>query len=256
LKLKDKITIITGATSGIGNAASKLFSEEGATVIAVGRNADRGKELVNAIKAKGGNANFMRADVSKSEEVQGLVKNVIHDFGRIDILYNNAGVDVVGTVQETTEEQWDLVIDTNLKSVFLTCKYVIPQMAQQGGGVIVNTASELGVVGAREMAAYCASKGGVINLTKAMAIDCAPLRIRVNCVCPGPVETPMLQRIFDAASDSTGLREAQVKGVILRRVGKPEEIARAALFLASDDSSFNTGNILLVDGGATSWYGI
>ena len=250
------MTIITGSTSGIGTAAAKLFAEEGATVIAVGRNVDKGKSLVEQIKARNGRAVFMRADVSRSKEVQELVEETVKEFQRIDVLYNNAGVDVVGTVVDTTEQQWDLVINTNLKSVFLTCKAVIPHMAKQGGGVIVNTASELGTVGAREMAAYCASKGGIINLTKAMAVDCAPLNIRVNCLCPGPIETPMLERIFNAASDPARLREAQVKGVILQRIGKPEEIAKAALYLASDDSSYNTGNVLLVDGGATSWYGI
>ncbi|MGA2973022.1 MAG: SDR family oxidoreductase [Candidatus Bathyarchaeia archaeon] len=256
MKLKGKVTIITGATSGIGTASAKLFAEEGATVIAVGRNQEKGKSLIEEVKAGNGKAVFIRADVSKSKDVQELVKTTVQQFGRIDVLYNNAGIDLVGTVPDTTEEQWDLVINTNLKGVFLTCKYVIPQMAKQGGGVIVNTASELGTVGAREMAAYCASKGGIINLTKAMAIDCAPLNIRVNCLCPGPVETPMLERIFNAASNPAQLREAQVKGVILQRIGKPEEIARAALYLASEDSSYNTGNILIVDGGATSWYGI
>ncbi|HUK50473.1 MAG TPA: glucose 1-dehydrogenase [Terriglobales bacterium] len=256
MKLAGKIAIITGATAGIGTAGAKLFASEGATVIAVGRNVERGNALVDDIKSNKGKAIFIRADVSKSEDVRNVVQKTVQEFGRIDILYNNAGIDVVGTVPNTTEEQWELVINTNLKSVFLMCKYTIPQMEKQGGGVIVNTASELGTVGAREMAAYCASKGGIINLTKAMAVDCAPLRIRVNCLCPGPVETPMLERIFDAASDPAQLRQAQVKGVILQRVGKPDEIAKAALFLASDDSSFNSGNILLVDGGATSWYGI
>ena len=256
LKLEGKVAIITGATSGIGTAGAKLFASEGAIVVAVGRNSDKGTALVNEIKSKKGIAILIRGDVSKSEDVRNIVQRTVQEFGRIDILYNNAGIDVVGTVPNTTEEKWDLVINTNLKSVFLTCKYVIPQMVKQGGGVIVNTASELGTVGAREMAAYCASKGGVINLTKAMAVDCAPFNIRVNCLCPGPVETPMLERIFNAATDPAQLREAQVKGVILQRVGKPEEIAKAALYLASDDSSFNSGNILLVDGGATSWYGI
>ena len=256
MKLDAKIAIITGATSGIGTAGAKLFASEGAIVVAVGRNSEKGNALVDEIKSNKGKAIFVRADVSKSDDVRNIVQKTVQEFRRIDILYNNAGIDVVGTVPNTTEEQWDLVINTNLKSVFLTCKYTIPQMAKQGGGVIVNTASELGTVGAREMAAYCASKGGIINLTKAMAIDCAPLNIRVNCLCPGPVETPMLERIFNAATDPAQLREAQVKGTILQRVGKPEEIAKAALFLASDDSSFNSGNVLLVDGGATSWYGI
>jgi len=256
MKLKEKVTIITGATSGIGTAAAKLFAEEGATVVAVGRKLEKGNSLAEEIKSKGAKAIFIRADVTKSKDVQELVQKTVQEFGRIDVLYNNAGIDLMGTVLDTTEEQWDRVINTNLKSVFLTCKYVIPHMAKQGGGVIVNTASELGTVGAREMAAYCASKGGTINLTKALAIDCAPLNIRVNCLCPGPVDTPMLERIFNCASDPARLREAQIKGVILQRIAMPEEIARAALYLASSDSSYNTGNILLVDGGATSWYGI
>lgn len=256
LRLKNKVTIITGATSGIGTAAAKLFAEEGAAVVAVGRNLDKGSSLVQEITSRGGKATFIGTDVSKSKDVQDMVQKATEAYGRIDVLYNNASIDFMGTVLDTTEEQWDLVINTNLKGVFLTCKYVIPQMAKQGGGVIVNTASELGTVGAREMAAYCASKGGIINLTKAMAIDCAPLNIRVNCLCPGPVETPMLERIFNGASDPARLREAQIKGVLLQRIAKPEEIARAALYLASEDSSYNTGNILIVDGGATSWYGI
>jgi NAD(P)-dependent dehydrogenase (short-subunit alcohol dehydrogenase family) len=194
--------------------------------------------------------------VSKPDDAKGLVERTISDLGRVDVLYNNAGVCVPGTIVETTEEQWDLVIDTNLKSLFLMCKYVIPEMAKKGGGVIVNTSSELGLVGARGLAAYCASKGAVINLTRAMALDCAPLNIRVNCLCPGPVDTPMLEQAFSSADDPARMRQAQVNAVPLRRVARPEEIARAALFLASDESSYNTGNVLVVDGGATAWYGL
>jgi len=188
------------------------------------------------------------------------VRELVHEaraaFGRLDVLYGNAGLLETGTAPATSEATWRRVLDTNLAGQFHLAKHGIPLLAQDGGGSIVLTASELGLVGASECVAYCAAKGGLINMTRALAIDCAPLGIRVNCVAPGPVRTGLLEGFFASSPDPAATEARQVEPVLLRRIAEPEEIARAALHLACEESSYTTGSVMVVDGGATAWYGL
>jgi NAD(P)-dependent dehydrogenase (short-subunit alcohol dehydrogenase family) len=249
MKLQNKIALITGGTSGIGEATAVLFSKEGAKVVITGRTAERGNKIVEKIKRDRGEAIFVKTDVSVAQECRNAVDKTVADFGRLDILFNNAGVFYAHDVVECTEEEWDLQLDVNLKGTFLMSKFALPGMIARGSGVIVNNSSGWGLVGGDKAVAYCASKGGVVLLTKAMAIDHGPQGIRVNCVCPGDVDTPMLPE--DAKF--RGLKwDEYIAGAAsrpMRRIGTPEEIAKAVLFLASDDSSFMTGAALVVDGG-------
>ncbi|HTS35021.1 MAG TPA: glucose 1-dehydrogenase [Candidatus Solibacter sp.] len=252
MRLKDKVAIITGGTSGIGEATALLFAREGARVTITGRNTGRGSDVVARLKEPGAAAIFLRADVSLSTDCQRAVDETLKAFGRIDILFNNAGVFYPQTALECSEREWDEQIDVNLKGAFLMSKYALPPMIAQKSGVIVNNASGWGIVGGDHAVAYCASKGGVVLMTKAMAIDHGPQGIRVNCICPGDVETPMLP----ADAKMRGLKwEDYIAGCATRplgRVGTVEEIAKAVLFLASGDSSFMTGAALVVDGGGTA----
>ncbi len=252
MRLSNKIAMITGGTSGIGRATALLFAREGAKVSITGRNEARGKQVVEEIEKEGGDAIFIRADVRFSTECRRAVELTLQAFGRLDILFNNAGVFYPSTVTDCTEEEWDLTIDINLKGTYLMSKFAIPVMTGQGSGVIINNGSGWGIVGGNEAAAYCAAKGGVVLLTKAMAIDHSSQGIRVNCVCPGDVDTPML--VEDARQRGMRWKDYLVNASDrpLGRIGKPEEIAKAVLFLASDDSSFMTGSTLVVDGGGTA----
>lgn len=252
MKLNGKVVLITGAASGIGKASALLFAREGAKVVVADIDCTQAERTANEIIGSGGEAIFAGADVSKSKDVERMVGRAVQGFGKLDILFNNAGIGMYKPFSETSEEDWDRVIDVNLKGVFLGCKHAVPQMLKQGGGVIVNTASEIGLVGARNYAAYCASKGGVIQLTRALAMELSDEKIRVNCLCPGVTSTPLLERGIRSSPDPEARRASLIDGVPLRRIAKPEEIARGALFLASDDSSFMTGSVLVMDGGATA----
>jgi NAD(P)-dependent dehydrogenase (short-subunit alcohol dehydrogenase family) len=252
VRLENKVALITGATSGIGEATALLFAREGARVASTGRNEKRGHKVTGQILESGGKAIFIRTDVRKIDECRRAVDETLRAFGRLDILFNNAGVFCPHTTLDCSEEEWDFQLDINLKGTFLMSKSALPGMIQQGSGVIINNSSGWGLVGGDAAVAYCASKGGVVLLTKAMAIDHGRQGIRVNCICPGDVHTPMLPE--DARM--RGLRwEDYLAGCANRplgRIGTAEEIAKAALFLASDDSSFMTGAALVVDGGGTA----
>jgi NAD(P)-dependent dehydrogenase (short-subunit alcohol dehydrogenase family) len=252
MRLVDKVALITGGTSGIGRATALLFSQEGAKLSITGRNKTKGQEVIREIKEAGGEAIFIRADVRFSKECRMSVERTLQSFGRLDILFNNAGIYFPNTVVDCTEEEWNLTLDINLKGTYLMSKFALPAMIAQRSGVIINNSSGWGLVGGNEGAAYCAAKGGVVLLTKAMAIDHGPQGIRINCICPGDVDTPML--IEDARQRGMVWKEylANASNRPLGRIGKPEEIAKAALFLASEDSSFVTGSILAVDGGGTA----
>lgn len=221
------------------------------------RNEAAGEEIVQAVEADGrGRALFIKTDVSEPSQVESLVNRTAEEFGQVNVLYGNAGVLMPGTAPDTTLDTWRRVIDVNLAGNFYLAKYGIPALVEAGGGVIIFTASELGTVGARETVAYCAAKGGLINMSRAVALDCAPLGIRVNCLAPGPIETPMLEDWFEAADDPETLIARQREPVPMKRFGEPEEIARVALFLASEGSSYMTGSLVVADGGATAWYGL
>ena len=249
MRLEGKVALITGGTSGIGSATAERFAREGAAVAITGRNSERGEQVVQTIVASGGDALFIRSDVRLAEDCRQAVDKTLEHFGKIDVLFNNAGVLHPRTIPECTEEEWDETIDSSLKGAFLMSKYVIPSMIQNGGGSIIHTSSGWGILGGDRAAAYCAAKGGLIVMAKAMAIDHGPDGIRVNCVCPGDVMTPMLP-------DEAGKRgiswDDYIAGAAdrpLGRVGTTEDIANAVLFLASDESSFVTGDALVVDGG-------
>lgn len=252
MKLDGRIALITGGTSGIGRATAVLFAREGAAVVLTGRSQERGEAVAGAIQDEGGEALFIRSDVRRADDCRQAVERTLERFGRIDVLFNNAGVYHPKTVPETTEEEWDETIDSSLKGAFLMSKYAIPSMIEQGRGSIINNSSGWGILGGDRAAAYCAAKGGLVIMTKAMAIDHGPQGIRVNCVCPGDVETPMLPD--DAKKRGMAWQDylAGASDRPLGRIGTADEIARAVLFLASDDASFITGEALVVDGGGVA----
>jgi NAD(P)-dependent dehydrogenase (short-subunit alcohol dehydrogenase family) len=252
MRFENKVALITGGTSGIGEAAAKLFAREGAKVAITGRNESRGHSVTARILESGGNAIFLRTDVRKAAECQRAVDETLRSFERLDILFNNAGVFFPQTALECSEEEWDLQIDINLKGTFLMSKSALGPMIAQGGGVIVNNSSGWGIVGGDKAVAYCASKGGVVLLTKAMAIDHGRQGVRVNCICPGDVDTPMLPEDARLRGLDWKAYLAGCENRPLGRIGTVDEIAKAVLFLASDDSSFMTGAALVVDGGGTA----
>jgi NAD(P)-dependent dehydrogenase (short-subunit alcohol dehydrogenase family) len=244
--LRGQVAVVTGAASGIGWAAAHRLREEGTRVMLA--DVTEPKRLDNA----DGQVSFLQTDVTCQDGVSALFRHTLEHHGRIDILINNAGIPLASNILNTTEEQWGRVMDVNVKGVYLCAKAAIPHMQRQGAGIIVNVASELGIVGARECAAYCASKGAVIQLTRAMAIDHAEDGIRVNCVCPGPIETPLLDAFLEATGDRGLAANLTARDTLLRRLGKPEEIAAVIAFLASADSSYMTGATILADGGVTA----
>jgi NAD(P)-dependent dehydrogenase (short-subunit alcohol dehydrogenase family) len=255
-RLAGKVAVVTGGTSGLGRAGAIRFAHEGASVVVASRREEEGRRVVDEISSGGGESIFVRTDIRVSHEVEALVARAEDRFGRIDVLYASAGVMLTGTAPATSDDVYEHVMDVNIGGTFRLAKYGIPALERAGGGSIVLTASELGLVGASEAVAYCASKGAVVNMTRALAIDCAPLAIRVNCLCPGPIDTPMLREWFESGDDPAALEQRQTEPVLLKRIGRPGEIAEAAVFLASDMSSYMTGAIVVADGGATAWYGL
>jgi NAD(P)-dependent dehydrogenase (short-subunit alcohol dehydrogenase family) len=251
MKLADKVAIITGGNSGIGKATTELFSREGARVCITGRNEDeeRCRDVVEKIRNAGGEAIYFIADVRFPDECRKTVEATIEAFGRVDILLNNAGVYFAENTVECSEEHWDLTVDVSLKGAFLMSKHALPSMIERGSGVIINIGSGWGVQGGEKAVAYCAAKGGVVVMTKAMAIDHGHQGIRVNCLSPGDVKTPMLDADAKAQGMTVAKYEAMAAQRPMGRIGTPEELAKAALFLASDDSTYMTGANLVVDGG-------
>jgi len=252
MRLAHKVALITGGTSGIGEATAILFAREGASVALTGRNRERGRRVREKIARDGGKAIFILADVRKAEDCRRAVDETVSAFSRLDILFNNAGVFYPHTIVDCSEKEWDEQLDLNLKGTFLMSKFALPEMIRRSSGVIINNSSGWGIAGGDSAVAYCASKGGVVLLTKAMAIDHGRQGIRVNCICPGDVDTPMLPE--DARMRGLKWQDylAGCANRPLGRIGTPDEIAKAVLFLASDDSSFMTGAALVVDGGGTA----
>jgi NAD(P)-dependent dehydrogenase (short-subunit alcohol dehydrogenase family) len=252
MRLAGKVALITGGTSGIGEATAILFAREGAAVAITGRSEERGRKVIEQIQSGDGRALFVRADVRVAEDCRRAVDETLSAFGRLDVLFNNAGVFVANDTVDCSEEEWDEQVDASLKGTFLMSKFALPTMIAQGSGSIINCGSGWGLVGGDRAVAYCAAKGGVIVMTRAMAMDHGPQGVRVNCVCPGDTVTPMEHK--DAAHRGMTW-EDYVAGASARplgRMGEPDEIARAALFFACDESSFVTGAALPVDGGGVA----
>jgi NAD(P)-dependent dehydrogenase (short-subunit alcohol dehydrogenase family) len=248
-ELSGKRALITGGASGIGRATAKLFARQGAEICIADVDAAAGHGVADEIIIEGGRAIFVRCDVSSAVECQNAVQQMVAEFGGIDILFNNAGIIRRASVVDTTEDEWDRVMAVNVKSVFLLGKYVVPHMDKEGGGVIINISSGWGLVGGRNAASYCASKGAVVQLTRAMALDHGAQRIRVNCICPGDTDTAMLRIEAQQLGETEDAFLAEAANRPLQRVGTPEDIAQAALYLASETSAFITGTTLVVDGG-------
>jgi len=259
MKLKGKVALITGAGAGIGRAIALRFAKEGAKVMVADCNRSPyagGEATVKMLKDEGGEASFVFADVSKAADAENMVKATIEAYGKIDILVNNAGIWMCKPMTEVSEEEWDTLMSINMKGVFLVSKCVIPEMAARGGGVIINLSSTAGYVGAALATAYCASKGGVLLLTKAMAAELRPLNIRVNALNPGIIDDGMGQQLlkeYEAYGLAFGIPNLADRIIEMQgRLGTPEDVANAALFLASDEAAFITGHGLSVDGGAVA----
>lgn len=246
-ELKSKVGLVTGGTSGIGRDAAILFAKAGAKVVVAGRREVEGKETVELIRGAGGEGLFVKTDVSRAADVEALVEKTVEKFGRLDVAFNNAGVEGAWIpITEQSEEDWDSTIDINLKGVWLCLKYEIRQMLKQGGGgAIVNMASVAGWIGSAGAATYCASKHGVIGLTKSAALETAKNGIRINVVCPAVIETPMGERIFGAPE----MKKYAIGLHPIGRFGKPMEVAEAVLWMCSERASFMTGQSLVLDGG-------
>ena len=245
--MKDKVALVTGAGSGIGRAAARIFAREGAKVAAADVNQVSAEETVGLIRAAGGEAFGLQADVSKAAEVEAMVAAVVETYGRLDCAFNNAGIEgALASTTDYTEADWAPVIAVNLTGVWLCMKYEIPCMLETGGGAIVNTSSAAGLLGAPRMPAYVASKHGVVGLTKTAALEYAKSGVRVNAVCPGVIDTSMVGRLKERRPR---MFEKIVRGEPIGRIGRPEEIAETAVWLCSDAASFVTGHAMSVDGG-------
>jgi NAD(P)-dependent dehydrogenase (short-subunit alcohol dehydrogenase family) len=253
VRLEGKVAIVTGSSKGIGEGCARVFAREGARVVVTSRNEREGAAVAAGISASGGTAFALAVDVSDSRQVRQMLETTLSRFGRLDILVNNAGQHLPKNVEKTSEEEWDHIIDTNLKSVFLCSKYAIPHL-RKTRGCIVNMSSMVGVVGQGNSGAYSATKGGIIAMTKGMALDFAPDGIRVNCICPGWIETPLVNYWFAQQENEAESRKYIHSVHPLGRIGTIEECGEAALFLASDSSSFITGTVLAIDGGVTLGY--
>ncbi|MDQ6729435.1 MAG: glucose 1-dehydrogenase [Actinomycetota bacterium] len=251
-RLKGKVAIVTGAGSGIGRAAAILFAEQGASVVVADIQADRAASVAREISDERGHA--ITVDVASEDSVSAMVSEAAQRFGGIDLLYNNAGVNSSGAVSEATLEDWERCFAVNVTGTFLCSRAVVPHLKPRGGGAIVNQGSVAALVGVKRFAAYCAAKGAIVALTRSMAVDLAPQRIRVNCICPGTVYTPLMEPMLRERGGGDVKRglELTVEKYPVGRLGDPQDIAAAALFLLSDEASFVTGSIYPVDGGMTA----
>ncbi|HEY3232770.1 MAG TPA: glucose 1-dehydrogenase [Roseiflexaceae bacterium] len=253
MRLQDKVAIITGAGSGIGRESALLFAREGASIVVADVNDEAGMAVVAELEAAGGRAVFVHADVSKAIDAEGMVRAAEESFGKLNVLFNNAGISHIDDDDaiNTDEAVWDLTMNINLKGVFMGCKYGIPALRRAGGGSIINTASFVALLGAATpQLAYTASKGGVLSMSRELAAIHAREQIRVNALCPGPLRTELLMKYLNTEEK----RQRRLVHIPMGRFGEAHEIARAALFLASDESSFVTGATFLVDGGITAAY--
>jgi NAD(P)-dependent dehydrogenase (short-subunit alcohol dehydrogenase family) len=252
MRLEGKIAVVTGGTIGIGAAIGRLFALEGARVALIGRDGARGEKTCQSIRSQGGDCKFYIADVSKSDQVAKAAAQILRDYPKVDILVNNAGIWRPGRVIDLDEETWDSVLDTNLKGMFLVSRHFLPGMMERKWGVVINVSSVAGLVGAADASSYAASKGGIVNLSRSMALDFAPFNVRVNCLCPGMTDTAQGVSVVAHYKPGGNQTEEKRNWQPLRRVCTPDDVAKAALYLASDDAEFMTGSMLVIDGGLTA----
>ncbi len=253
MRLQGKIALITGAGSGIGKASALLFAKEGAAVVAADLNGEAARATAESIQAEGGRASHVQGDVGEPGDARRMVEHAIAAFGRIDVLFNNAGIGHVGRVHETEIEDWDRLIRVHVRGTFLMCKYAIPHMIEAGGGVIINMSSAIAQTGLAQRAAYSAAKGAILSLTRSMAVDYAPYNIRVNALCPGTIYTPFVESYLKTsyADPEEALKRIKARQ-LTGELGRAEDVAYAALYLASDEARFVVGAPLIVDGGLSA----
>lgn len=251
-RLAGKVALITGGGTGIGRAIALAFAREGAGVAVAGRRLEKLRDVISEVQKAGGAGLALECDVTKKSDVERAVRGVVERFGRLNVLVNNAGMLHVSTVEGISEDEWDEMMRVNAKGPFLASRAVLPEFRKCGGGAIVNIGSVLGLFAVRDRAAYCASKGAVTMLTKAMALDHAQEKIRVNCICPSVVETDLVKGVFDQTPEGQKRLKARLTTIPLGRLGKPEDVAELAVFLASEESSWLTGGAIPLDGGVTA----
>jgi NAD(P)-dependent dehydrogenase (short-subunit alcohol dehydrogenase family) len=252
MRFQNKVAVVTGAALGIGQATATALAQEGAAVVIADLDQKQGEATANEIQGNGGQVLFIPTDISVEDKVRTMVDRTVSHYGRLDILVNNAGIYIQGDVEKTSLEDWERILTTNLTGAFLCMKYAVPLMVQNGGGVVVNVASEAGLVGIKGQVAYNVSKAGMIALTRSSAVDLAEKGIRVNSVCPGTTDTPLVQEAVNRAPDPAAARRQLEEVRPLNRLGIPAEIASAILYLASDEAGYATGAVLSIDGGYTA----
>jgi len=252
-RLEGKVALITGGGTGIGRAISLAFAREGAKLAVAGRRKEKLNETIREMEKQGGQGLAIVCDVAKAKDAAHAVRETAKHFGRLNVLVNNAGVLHASTIEGIAEEDWDRLMTINLKGPFLMCRAALPEFRKAGGGAIINVGSVLGLVAMKDRAAYCASKGGVTLLTKAMALDHAHENVRSNCICPSIVETELVQGLFAASEEGKALRKARIGQIPIGRMGRPEDVAELAVFLASDESSWLTGAAIPLDGGLSAY---
>ena len=252
MRLADKVAVITGAGSGIGRATAVLFAREGARVVVGNRNAVAGEATATQIRSEGGDARYVRTDVTVATDVERLVETAVQTYGKLDCVFNNAGIFMPGSVVDVLEQDWDYTIAVNLKSVFLGCKYALPHLIRNGSGTIINNSSNAGLIGRPNEPVYCASKFGVIGITKSMALFYGPKNIRVNAICPGPVESEMLAEGRRKMGNAEAYNRKMASETALKRIARAEEVAELVAFLASDAALNITGAAIPIDGGKTA----
>lgn len=252
-RLEGKVALITGGGTGIGRAIALAFAREGAKLAVAGRRKEKLNETIRDLEKQGGQGLAIVCDVAKSEDGARAVRETVKNFGRLNVLVNNAGVLHASTIEGISEAEWDRLMTINLKGPFLMCRAALPEFRKAGGGAIINVGSVLGLVAMKDRAAYCASKGGVTLLTKAMALDHAHENVRSNCICPSIVETELVQGLFAASDAGKALRKARIGQIPIGRMGRPEDVAELAVFLASDESSWLTGAAIPLDGGLSAY---